>query len=282
MIKYRSARNLEMLQNVTFKLQKRIDKFDSVNDTFDKIDEFGGDTITLGTKSNNKALIASSAIPAAPLAIGVGALVVGLVILVPAAFGVDPSMSQAQIDAVAQMEQAGGSVLNFAGDAFGVGIKLLGIPATVAAISIPKKIARILADKYNLKNEPIIIEAEKLVEMINDVINEKEDPSLEIPRKILTKVDLRENSEKFNMDLLKHLAYYRQCYLDEQAGKNKGDELEQAFQELIDFLEDSLHRHIGVSKKYKDNPVIIEMVENFYQEKVDETRFNFTSGLHSI
>ena len=79
MIKYRSVHNDEMLGYIHYKLQKRIDRIDSVNETFDKIENFGGslsENFTFGTEKNVKTLEGTSIIPAVPLAIGVGALAV--------------------------------------------------------------------------------------------------------------------------------------------------------------------------------------------------------------
>ena len=285
MLKYRSAHNEEMLEKVHFKLQRKVDRLDSVNQVFDKIDELGGpasEALTIGTKSNNKTLMASGAVPAVPFAVGVASAILGMVSLIPAAMGPEPSMGQAQIDALKQMETFGTSALTFAGNAFGVGLKLLGVPAAVAVISIPKKIARVLAGQYDRKTAPTIEEGRKIVGMIDDVLNDVEDPTLSIPRTILTRVDLKGNSVHFNIDLLGYLARYRECLQKEKSGEAKGNESEQAFQEFIYFLEDSKHKIFGVSKKFKENNFINSLIDGFYKKKKKESEYGYSEGIKSM
>ena len=285
MLKYRSAHNEEMLENIHFKLQRKVDRLDSVNQAFDAFDKLGGEVgeaLTLGTKSNNKTILGSTAIPAVPIALGVGAAVLGMMTLIPAAMGPDPSMGEAQVEALKQMETFGTSALTFTAEAFGVGIKLLGVPAAVAVISVPKRIAKVLAGVYDQKTAPTIEEGRKIVEMIDDVLNDVEDPTLSLPRSILTRVDLKGNSVHFNIDLLGYLARYRECLQKEQNGELKGNESDQVFQELIYFLEDSKHKIFGVSKKFKENNLINSLIDGFYEDKQKESGYGYPEGVRSM
>ena len=159
MHKYRSVHNDELLGEVHYRLQKRIDLIESVNDKFDKIESIGGersDAITLGTNDNLGVLLKSGAVPAVPLALGVGSLVLGFVTLIPSAFP-EPNMTQAQLEAIDQLKNAGESMLYFTEKTLGAALKLSALPLTVVAISVPKKVARILAGKFEEKTYAKII-----------------------------------------------------------------------------------------------------------------------------
>ena len=280
MYKYRSVHNDDFLGKVHYKLQKRIDLIESVNDKFDRIDSFGGErseTLTLGTDDNLDTLLKAGIIPAAPLAIGIGAVALGLVVLLPTAFP-DPDLTRAELEVVDQIQNAGGSILEFSGKAFGAAIKLSAIPAVVAAISIPKKVARILADKFDEKTHATLVDSQLIVDLIDKVNEDSDDPSIEFAKKFLYRVDISGNSKDFNMELLSHLAYHRYCFQKEEKGENKNGELNEAFENFIYFLEESQHKLIGVSRKFKDNKLVNELISEFYDKKYPVYNDDYVPG----
>lgn len=269
MIKYRSVHNDELLAYLHGKLQKRVDRIEGTKAKFEKIDSIGGgysENLTLGTDENIGTVLKTSVIPAVPLAIGVGALAVGLITLFPT-IAPEPNMTQSQLEVLEQCKNAGESILNFSGSAFGVGIKLAAIPATVAVLSIPKKVARVLSDKYDKKTYSKLMDGKNIVEMIDLVVADSDDQSVQFQKNFLYKVDLSQNSEDFNLELLANLAYMRYCYLKEQAGEYKDGEYNEAFENFITFLEDGKRKMFGVSKKFKENKLVNQLIDEFYEEK---------------
>ena len=280
MRKYRSVHNDELLGYIQYKLQKRADRIEAISDTFEKIDSIGGnhsDTLTLGTDDNVDALLKTGAIPAVPFALGVGSLVLGLVTLFPAAIP-DPDLTRAELEVVDTIKKAGESILCFSEKTFGVALKLSVLPAAVAAISIPKRLAKVIGEKFDKKYYSRLVDSKNIVDLIDEVYKDSEDPSVQFAKNFLYKVDLSQNSQQFNMELLSHLAYHRYCFQKEQRGENKNDELNEAFENFIYFLEESQYKLVGVSRKFKDNKVVKELISEFNDKKYPAYNDDYISG----
>lgn len=266
MYKYRSVHNDELLEKMQFSLKRRSDRLQPVNDFLERVDELGGkhnDALTIGTDENNRTIAGSVFIPAAPFAIGVVAATIGLIAMVPQLGADANALSEAEMNFMNQARTTGESLLSFSVNTMGLSFKLAAIPATVAALSIPKKIARVLSQK----TYSTLTEEKNIVQLIDDIVNDVEDPSIEFPKKFLYRVDLSENSNSFNKELLGCLAYYRYCFQKEQNGENKNDELNASFTDIIHFLDNSKYRLTGVSKKFKENKFVNELLNEFMSKE---------------
>ena len=279
MYKYRSVHNDQLLGDIRYKLVRHNEILSDGSCLFDSIDNIGGrkfrDALTLGTGKNKKAIIGSAMIPAGAVAIGIGSAALALFCLTRQ-IGFDPAtLDEAHRQALAQVQSAGESLGQFTVDAFGTAVKLAAIPAAVTVLSVPKKVAQILADKYDEKIIPKVTEGRQLIYLIDDIRDDVDDPSIELPKKFLYRVDITGNSKKFNMALLSHLAYYRECFKKEQDGTAKEGELNDAFMDFIRFLEESQHRVFGVSRKFKDSKMVNELINEFFEEKEEEQDYSY-------
>ena len=187
-------------------------------------------------------------------------------------------MSEAELEVYNQMKTAGENLATFAGNSMGLAVKLAAIPASVAVLSIPKKVARVLAGKYNEKTAERMMESKSIVELIDRVLEGDDSPSVEFPKRFLYRVDLSENSKDFNMELLGYLAYYRYCYDKEESGEFVNGESNEAFQEFISFLNKSKERKLGVSKKFKDNKLVNELISEFLEKKDPDYENEYYNG----
>ena len=256
----RSERNNETMDYIQYKLQRDYNKLNKVNNWFqDKKDAVPAlDYATLGTSENNKVLIGASVLPGVFLAIGVASLVAGMVVAFPLIGG--PGVTEQEIEVLGQMQNAGSNILNFAGDNLSKSWHLASIPAGVVALSIPKTMFNYLADKVNRKTNSHRANKEQIIKLIDDLQDEKEDETLEFPKLFLKRVDLRQNSEKFNIDLFGYLAYYRYCLQKKKERRMTDEHVQDAFDSMIYFLEDAQYKH-GVSKNFKNNRFVKMLID---------------------
>lgn len=258
------------MQNVHYKLSKEFERLSKMSDWLKKKDELGGEigeTLTLGSEENISALAKSSIIPLAPLALGVASLVAGLVVAFPLVGG--PGTTNAEIEFLKDVKNATEKVFEFSGGSFKVGFALSSIPLGIATISLPKKVLRMIKDKVDKKTKPIMIEDDKILTMIEDILEGKEnDQSLELPAAFLRKVDIRGNPESFNKDLLSYLAYFRFCVQENELGYKKEEDVKEAFKMLTDFLEESKHK-LTIPKDFKDNKFVNLLINESKQDEED-------------
>ncbi len=258
----REDRNADTIKYLQAKLVKKTDKLEKVTDWFLDKDEIGGtvgEALTLGTEENIKTLTAASAVPIAPLAVGVGSLVLGMIVIFPLLGG--PATGEQEQMFLQSVENAGGKLFEFTGKSLSLSAKLAALPLGVAAISVPKKIFRLLADKVDEKTYPQITNNQNIIELIDDILAKKDDPTLVFPATFLKRVDIRRNSEKVNIELLGHLAYLRHCVNGVKEGTKTEDDVRDAFESIVAFLEKA-KGSFWFSKEFKQNRFVKLLAED--------------------
>lgn len=256
----RSEKNNEAIENIHFKLQRDYSKLNKINNWFqEKKDAVPNlDYVTLGTRENNKVLLGSASLPGAFLAVGLASLVAGMVVIFPLIGG--PGVTEQEIEVFGQMKNVGNDILNFAEDTLTKSWNLASIPAGVVALSIPKTLFNNLANKVDKKTRLKQANNEQIIKLINDLLEEKEDETLEFPKIFLRRVDLSQNSIKFNIDLFSYLAYYRYCLQKKLERKMNDEDVKDSFDAIIYFLEDARYKH-GVSKNFKNNRFVKMLID---------------------
>ena len=257
----REYRNAETIKYLQGKLVKKTDKLVKVTDWFLDKDVAGGtvgETLTLGTKENKKALIGTSVVPLAPLAVGVGALALGMLVIFPLIGG--PGIGEQEQMFLRGVHDTGEKIFNFAGNSLSLGAKLSALPLGIAALSVPKRIFRLLADKVDEKTYPHIANNQNIISLIDDILAKKDDPSLNFPALFLKRVDIRNNSEKINIELLGHLAYYRYCVKGVQEGRMKEEDVKDAYDNFVLFLSET-KKSFWASKEFKQNRFVNLLIE---------------------
>ncbi len=266
----RSERNNELMKYLKCKLVKENDKVTKVQDWIYDKDEMGGEkgeALTLGTEENQELLIKSSIVPGAVLTVGLGAMLLGLVVFVPLLEG--PGATEAERQFLAQVGNTGNKIISFSYDTFKAFAGTLVIPAGVAAISIPKRVIRYIADKVERHGNATVLNNTEIIEMLQDVLNDKQDDdTLELPKKFLKRVDLNGNDEKFNLELFGHLAYYRYCLKGVKTGEKTEDDVLDAYENLTLFLQSAKHK-FGVNKNFKNNRFVELLTEDYGYKQGD-------------
>ena len=263
----RDERNNELMAYLRYKLVRSNDKVDKIVNWFEDKDDNSkvGESVTLGTKENLKVLGVSAIVPGGAAAVGLGSLLAGILVVLPLIGG--PPLNEAEAQAYEQLTSIGENVMNFSMDAFNFAIKTSLIPLGVSAISLPKRLFRFIGEIYEEKTEPSYVENEKVIELINDIISKKDDTSLTFAKTLLKRVSLKENSDKFNMELLKNLAYHRFCIQSLETHRRTEKDVAEAFTGIINQLQDA-KKSFGVSSEFKNNRFINLLLEdeNFREE----------------
>ncbi len=267
----REERNNDLLKYLQYKLVKQNNKIEKITDWFNDKDEIGetvGETLTLGTEENLKTIAATSVIPAAGVAIGIASAFIGAMVVLPTAF--DP-VNEKEIEAFKELTTVGEQIFNFSTSSFAIGVKSALIPLGITTISIPKKIFRYVTDKINEKTEPITVENQKIVELIDDFTNNKDDQSLAFFKTFAKRVDLKDNSDEFNLELLKHFAYFRSCVQAFEKKEIDEHEVMRSFLSIIHFLQDTIDSK-KVADSFKNNRFLKLLIEDYdvMQENYDK------------
>ncbi len=257
----RDERNNETIQLLKAKLVKKTKKLENVVDWFldkDEVNKSVGESFTLGTPDNKKMLSVSALLPAVPIAIGLGSALVGLVVLFPLLGG--PGVNEAEQQFLKDVTNTGANLMQFGAGSLSLGAKLSTIPIGLTALSVPKKLFSLLTEEVDKKLHPTVIENKYVIALINDVLAKKDDPSLNFPKYFLKRVDIRHNSEKINIDLLKHLAYYRYCIKGVQKGKLQEEDVRDAYKLFVEFLKNA-KSSFWVSKEFKENRFVNLLID---------------------
>ena len=258
----REERNNEMLKYVNAKLVRKNQKLNNITDWFLDKDEMGGkvgEALTFGTDENMGTVLTSTAIPAAPLAIGAVSLLAGMIVIFPLLGG--PGTTETERIALEKVSELGGNILEFSGKSLGLSFKLASVPLGITALSIPKKLFRMLTDKVDEKTYPYIANNDNIISLIDDLLAKKDDPTLKFPALFLKRVDLRNNSEKINTEILGHLAYYRFCLQGIEEGTKTMDDLRDAYESFVAYLE-SVRKSLFASKEFKHNRFVNLLIDD--------------------
>lgn len=237
--------NKEALSLISAKLQKNYDKLlkklSKTNIPEDK--EKIADALTLGNDKNDRVIFGSLVASGLPVAYGLGKALVGLVSLVP-------SLSQPPSEEAVQFFQEAKdfsqNMLNSGGETIQKGLPLLLIPVGVTAVSISVKLYRNMIEKR--ENEAKYDNA--IVNMIDDILDNKDDPNLEFAKKFFKRVDLSKNSKEANINILKYLAYYRYMLEQKASFKIDQDAVDEVYEQMVTYFK-NLTETDKVSEEFK-------------------------------
>lgn len=256
--------NIEELSILNAKLQKDYSKLlkklpkKELTEKEEKIVE----SLTLGDKKNDRVIMGSLAIPAAPIAIGVGKAAVGLIALIPSLAGAPTEEAASFFDKARTFSE---NTVSSGASNIADGISLLAIPAGVVALSVSMRIYKNLKEKRI--NEAKYTNA--VVKLIDDVLDKKEDPSLEFISKFIKKVDLSGNDSKTNLNLLKYMAYYRYMLKQQQEGNATYEEVEEAYNYIILYLK-TIKETDKVTENFKNNRLVNILIMDFDEKYNNE------------
>ena len=252
--------NEEVLNNINFKLEKDYSKLTTKkqSETTEKV----VDALTLGTDSNGRLIGGTLGLTSVPLAVGVASAVAGMVSLAPMVL--EP-MSEEKSALLSGFKQFGEGAIEFGFNTMQESLPLLLVPVGVAAISLSVKLYKSLKDKKEVKKEW----TGATIELIDDLLQKKEDPTLEFASTFMRKVDLSENDQKENLGLLKYIAYHRAALQAHQKGNVDYETVHTAYSYIMYYLEEMKYSD-AVSEKFKNNRFVNILLDDFKEEKKKE------------
>ena len=256
--------NKEELSILSAKLQKDYDKLlkKLPKKELSEKQELVVESLTLGDKKNDRVLMGSLAVPGVPMAIGIVEAAAGLVALIPSMGGAPTEESVAFFE---QANEFGHNAFNSGVSNIGNAVPLLIVPAGVAALSLSVNIYKKLKNKR-------IKEAQytnAVVTLIDDIVDKKEDPTLEFINKFMGRVDLSENDPKANIGLLKYMAYYRYLLKEQQEGRADEEEVNTAFDYIVLYIK-SIKDTDKVSEKFKNNRFVNLLIFDYDEKEKNE------------
>ena len=249
--------NIEELSILSAKLQKDYSKLvkklpkKELTEKEEKVVE----SLTLGDKKNDRVIMGSLAVPLAPIALGIGKATVGLIALIPSLAGAPTEEAASFFDKARAFSE---NTVSSGAANIASGVSLLAIPAGVVALSVSMRIYKNLKEKRI--NEAKYTNA--VVNLIDDVLDKKEDPTIEFASKFIKRVDLSGNDSKTNIDLLKYLAYYRYMLKQQQEGNAKDEDVEEAYNYIVLYLK-TIKDTDKVSENFRNNRFINLLIMNF-------------------
>ncbi len=266
----------KLLQHISYKLVRQSEEYNRKMEWYNDKDEIGGkvgEVLTLGSEENVKTLIGASIIPGACIAVGLASLAAGLIVVFPTIVGPE---TEAEAEAFKELIGIGDKVFDFSNSSFLIGLKTAIAPLGIATLSIPKKLFRDLTYRVDDKYEPLVDENEKIQILIKDYLEGKEDPSLEFFKAFVRRVDLQDNSDEFNLELLRWFTRYREkliSYNERPRDREREQKLNHTFESLLNFLEEGLKSKM-TSRNFKNNRFVKLLVQNpetrekYYEEGI--------------
>lgn len=255
--------NKEILNILNAKIQRDYDKLlkkmpnKESNETKEKIIE----GLTLGNDRNDKVIFGSLAVPTIPIAIGVGKSIIGMITLLPSITGAPNEESVAFFEKAREFSE---NTLQSGVNDISKGAALFALPAGIAAISLSMRIYK------NIKKnrEDKLVRNGEMIKLIDDILAQKEDPTLEFAYKFLKRVDLSENDGKLNLGILDYMTYYRYVQQLYSLGKASQEDVEKAYDNMIIYFK-IIKNNPKCSQKFKNNRFLNILISE-YDEKMEE------------
>ena len=263
--------NLAFLDVLNGKLQRDYDKLynklpkKELTDNQQKV----LDSMTLGNPKNDKVIEASLVVPLVPTTIGLGEALVGLVSLIPSAV---QTPTQEAVSFFDSAKTFGMNAFNGGVDKIAGNVPLFILPASVAAISLSVRIYRKLVTK---KVEKMNFTG-ATVKLIDDLLDKKDDPTLQFASTFIKRVDLTGNDPKINLYILKYMTYYRYMLQQQELGKVEEEDVKNAYDLLISCLKQAKSSP-NVSQQYKNNRYLNLLISNYEDMEKEQ---EISEGFH--
>ena len=226
------------------------------------------ETLTSGT-TENKVITAVSSIPSAiQIAIGVAGITIGMISSFPVLNNLGREVGLSQQNFLSNLSNFAANTVAYGGDKIISGIKLLAIPATFSAVSLPKKFLKEhkLEKLDEMRGKMKSLRA--MTQMLDDLNNNIDDPSLVFQRKFLSGVDLTKNNRDFNFELIYSLAMYRDSILRQKNRSDKPEDTKKSYSNFIEVLCDAK----GASRDFYKNYYVRAVIGDYFdsQDKLVE------------
>ena len=253
--------NIEVLNFLNAKLVKNYSKLSKKTSKYeDRNENEVLNALEFGTKENNRVLATSFGVFGAPTALGISSALIGVISLIPTVNpAIDSNISQ-------KLGMFGENAVLFGSATADKYISLLAIPVGVTAVSLSVKLYEMLKEKkINKKNDYVA-----LISFINDVLDNKDDDTLDFSKHFFKRVDLSSNDPETNMNLVVYLAYHRMLLNEYKQGNVSEDEVDQAYSNIILYLE-QLRDDKKESNNMKNNRFVNLLIDEYHEKEVEKS-----------
>ena len=215
-----------------------------------------------GTDDNRYLIGTSAAMFGFPLAIGLSSAVLGMISLVPLADQtVMSNVTQAAID----LEKFGEKAILFGGELATRSLPLIAIPIGVTSLSLSVKLYQMLKENKKEKNKFNYA----MINFINDVLDDKDDETLDLSKKIFKRVDLSSLTPKENIKLIKYLTYHRMLLKQYEMGNINEEDIDEAYGYIILYLE-KLRNSKNANNNLKNNRFVNLLIYDYHKKEYEE------------
>ena len=175
------------------------------------------------------------------------------------------SLSGQEQQIMSSLENFMATASNFTARTFDIAAKTAVLPLSIGTVCCAKGL---IEQAKTTKREDLIERMEtikEIMQMLNDIKYGKADPSLDFAKDFLSSVDLKENSNYYNLILLNRLANHREVVKAELNGAIEQGTSKGALQEFAEILkEESVDW--GASKRFVNNFYIKDLVSMYAKE----------------
>ena len=253
--------NAEVLDFINAKLVKDYTKLAKKANKSPK-EEKVLNALEYGTPTNKKIEKASIGTFVTFLGASVVTACVGLVSLIPLA---DQTMMKNVTQQAVEMGNFGMDAIKFGGDMMHNSLYLALIPLGVTSLSVSIKIYQMLRESRNNKNNY----NHAMIQYIDDIINNKEDDTLEFSKKFFKRVDLSSLLPKENLKLIKFLTYHRYILKHYEAGNATKEDVDDAYSNVILYLEE-LRDSLKSKNDLKNNRFVNLLIEEYHEKERED------------
>lgn len=258
--------NKEVLDFLNAKLVKDYSKL-SKKTHLSSAKEEALDSLSLGTDTNKIVIYSGFGVFVAPFVTGLSIATTGMVSLFPY---IDQKLTSNITQGAIEMEKFGEAAMKLGFDVMQQSLPLFAVPAGVVALSVSAKIYQMIRENKISKNKSNYA----LINFINDVLDDKDDETLEFSKNFFKRVDLSQINPKDNMLLVKYLAYHRYILKQYELGNVTIEYVDDAYKNIIIYLEQLQKKD---DYNLKNNRFVNLLLDEYHEKEYDD--FIFGEGI---
>lgn len=253
--------NVEVLDFINAKLVKDYTKLAKKINKSPKEEKILN-ALELGTPTNKKIVYSSFGPFVSLLGVGFASVGVGLISIIPLA---DQTLMKNVTEKAVEMGNFGSDAIKFGGDMMHNSLYLALIPLGVTSLSVSVTIYQMLRESRNNKNNY----NHAMIQYIDDIINNKEDDTLEFSKTFFKRVDLSSLLPKENLKLIKYLTYHRYILKHYKEGNATKEDVDDAYSNVILYLEE-LRDSFKSKNDLKNNRFVNLLIEEYHNKEKED------------
>jgi len=254
--------NEDVLNFLNAKLVKDYEKLSKKTGKNDEV----LNTLELGTEQNKYLIGTGVGVFATPFAVGLSSVLVGMAALIPSA---DQMLNPSYRQAALEMGQFGDKAIKLGYEVASKSLPLIMVPVGVISLSVSAKLYKMLKDNKKKKNSINYM----MINYIDDILENKDDDTLEFSKKIFKRVDLSCLSPKENLKLIMYLAYHRTMLKQYKLKNVTDEEVDEAYQNIIIYLEKLCDKK-RETNNLKNNRFVNLLIDDYHEKEYEDFILN--------